>query len=117
MSALFNDLWLFITSPSDINSYIDTIIDKINKTDRIEIEYAEADSDRMSKTKVVFSSNYKVWYDYDSKEDYQVNITALNVQVDNVVYRNIDGIKINDDSKTGVLKGVCTIEVIADDKS
>ena len=87
-------------------------INKISKKDRIEIEYVEAETDRLSKTKVMFSSNYKVWYDYDSEGDFQVNITALNIQVDNVMYRNVDRIKINDDLRTGVLKGFCTIEVI-----
>jgi hypothetical protein len=87
-------------------------INKINKKDRIEIEYVETEADRLSKTKVMFSSDYKVWYDYDSEGDYQVNITSLNVKVDNVVYRNIDSVKINEHLRTGMLEGFCTIEEV-----
>ena len=84
---------------------------KSNK-DKIEIDYTPNGS-ILTNTKVTESSNYEYWFDYKENDDGEIKISALNLIVDNVIYKNIDGVTINNNfCAIGTHEGYVTIERI-----
>jgi len=71
---------------------------RLNNGDKIEIDYA-LEGEALTRTRVLFSKDYEYWYkhtyDFNDEEVSNVQLRSANIRVENILYKNVDCVKIN----------------------